>query len=425
MAVAKMALRGGASAAMRWLIAAMAALVTVAMSPFALPSGAATASGTPINVGYVYPATGSLAASYVNAPDGLKAYFNAINAEGGYHGHPLKLIVEDDQSTPTGSQTAVQILLNDHVTYIVTGSPFFFESDKAVQQAGIPVIGALTDGPEWGQQPFTNMFDLRGGVNPTYTGVADITGATFFKHIGVTKLAALAIGISPSAVSTAKVTAAAATGLGLDMAFEDLNVPYGPYEPTTDILQMKSAGAQGVYCVCGASTYSSLIVGLRNESSKIHPLSFGGLDYTLFNSPTTADAVQGVYYNNFFPPANANTAAKLAEQRLAKTTPGFKVGQVPTLTLAGTYNAGQLVVKGLQMTGKSDPTPQQLIAKLQTLKDWNADGLLPYPISFTHFGTSETKYCSWFVQGETKTKSFVFLNGGKALCIKTPAAYIG
>ena len=425
MAVAKMALRGGASAAMRWLIAAMAALVAVAMSPFALPSGAATASGTPIVVGYVYPETGSLAASYLNAPDGIKAYFDGINKQGGYHGHPLNLVTVDDQSTPTGSQTAVQRLLADNVTYIVNGSPFFFESDKAVQQAGVPVIGQLTDGPEWGQQPFTNMFDLRGGVNSTYTGVADITGATFFKKLGVKKLASLAIGISPSAVATAKVAADAATGLGLDMAFEDLNVPYGPYEPTTDILQMKAAGAQGVFCVCGASTYASLIVGLRNENLKVHPLSFGGADYTLFNSPTTADAVQGIYYNSYFPPENFNAAAKTAEQQMAKVVPGYKVGQVPTYSVAGTYNAGQLALKGLEMTGKSDPTKAEIIAKLQTLKNWNADGLLPSPISFTHFGTSEKEYCAWYVQGDTKTKTFNYINGGKVECTKTPAAYIG
>ena len=412
--------------AMRWLIAAMAAFLVVALSPLGgVPSGAATASGTPINIGYVYPATGSLAASYLNASDGLAAYLNGINKAGGYHGHPLKLITEDDQSTATGSQTAVQILLSDHVTYIVNGSPFFFESDKAVQQAGIPVIGQLTDGPEWGQQPFTNMFDLRGGVNPAYTGVSDITAATFFKSIGAKKLAVLALGISPSAVATAKVTADAATGLGLDMVFENLNVPYGPYEPTTDILQMKAAGAQGVTCVCGASTFTDLIVGVRNEALKIQPLALGGVDYTLFNSPTTADAVQGVDFNDYFPPANANATAKTAEQELAKTVPGFKVGQIPTFSVAGSYNAGQLAMKGLEMTGKSDPTPAEIIAKLQTLKNWNADGLLPSPISFTHFGTSEKKYCSWDVQGQTKTKSFVFLNGGKAYCTNTPAAYIG
>jgi ABC-type branched-subunit amino acid transport system substrate-binding protein len=335
------------------------------------------------------------------------------------------LVTEDDQSTPTGSQTAVQRLLADNVTYIVNGSPYFFESDKAVQQAGVPVIGQLTDGPEWGQQPFTNMFDLRGGVNPTYTGVADITGATFFKKIGVKKLAALALGISPSAVATAKVTADAATHDGIDMAFENLNVPYGPYEPTTDILQMKSAGAQGVYCVCGASTYASLITGLRNDAVKVHPLSFGGVDYTLFNSPTTADAVQGIYYNSYFPPENANAASQTAEQEMAKTVPGYKLGQVPTYSVAGTYNAGQLALKGLQMTGQKDPTKAEIIAKLQTLKNWNADGLLPSSISFTHFGTSETKYCAWFVQGDTKTKTFNYVFGGKPLCENTPAAYIG
>lgn len=419
MTVTRTLFQRGTSTAMRWFVASLAALVAVVLSPLGTPSGATTASGTPIAVGFVYPATGSLAASYLNAPDGLAAYFNAINKEGGYHGHPIKLITEDDQSTATGAQTAVNLLLSDNVTFIVNGSPFFFTIAKTVQEKGIPVIGALTDGPEWGEQPYTNMFDLRGGISPQHVGVGDVVGVPFFKYIGAKKLGGLAIGISPSAIATAQAIASVATSSGLDVAFENFNVPYGPYEPTTDILQMKGAGVQGVYCVCGASTYSALITNLRNESVKIHPLSFGGVDYTLFQSPTTSAAVQGAYYNSYFPPPDSNATAQLAEQRLAKTVPGFKVGQIPSYTVSGAYNSAQLVDKGLQLTGKSDPTPQEIIASLQKLKNWNADGLLPSPVSFTHFGTSEPKYCSWFVKGEGK--GFVFLNGGKQLCVTTPA----
>ncbi len=411
--------RRRATMAVRWFTVMTAALVALVVSPLGSPAGAATASGTPIKIGYVYPATGFLASSYTNAPDGLTAYFNAINKEGGYHGHPFKVVLEDDQSTATGVQTAVGILLSDGVTAIVNGSPFFFTADKAVQQAGVPVIGGLTDGPEWGQQPFTNMFDLRGGINPNYTGVADITAAAFFKSIGVKQVAGLALGISPSAISTAKLTAGAVTGLGLHMAYEDLNVPYGPFEATPTVLQMKAAGVQGVYCVCADSTYVNLITGLRNEGVKIHPLSFSGVDYTLFASPTTKAAVQGVYYNSFFPPANANAAAQLAEKRLAATVPGFKVGQIPSYSITGTYNAGQLIDKGLQMTGSADPTPQELVSSLQKVKNWTADGLLPAPISFTHFGTSEPKYCAYFVKGQGN--GFTFLEGGKPICVTTPA----
>lgn len=402
-------------------------MMAIAWGPVSKASGAAStgsasgtqANGTPIKIGFVYPVTGTLASLYANAPDGLTAYFNAVNKEGGYLGHPFKLIVEDDQSSPTGAQNAVKVLLGDNLTAMVSGSPFFFTAAKSVQEAGIPVIGTLTDGPEWGQQPYTNMFDLRGGINPEHEGVGDITAGPFFKSIGVKKLASLAIGISPSAISSAKSTAEVATSLGIDMAYVNMNLPFGPFEATPTVLQMKAAGVQGVYCVCAASTFVNLITSLRQEGVKIHPLSFSGVDYSVFSAASTAAAVQGVYYNSFFPPAKANSQVQLAEKRLATTVPGFKVGQIPSYTVTGSYNAAQLIDKGLEGTGKSDPTPKEVVSSLQKVSNWNADGLLPSPVSFTHFGKSESHYCSFFVKG--KGNGFVFLNGGKTICVKTPA----
>jgi hypothetical protein len=59
---------------------------------------------------------------------------------------------------------------------------------------------------------------------------------------------------------------------------------------------------------------------------------------------------------------------------------------------------------------------------LPSLYGLHADGLLPSPISFTHFGTSELKYCAWFVKAGAK--GFAYIDHGKQICVKTPAGLL-
>src|ERR1019366_7654877 len=84
------------------------------------------------------------------------------NAQGGVNGHPLVPIVINDQGSTTQVATATQQAISDGVIGIVNVTPFFFAAYKYPQQAGIPVTGGSFDGPEWGQQPNTNMFQSDG-----------------------------------------------------------------------------------------------------------------------------------------------------------------------------------------------------------------------------------------------------------------------
>ena len=68
---------------------------------------------------------------------------------------------------PTGAQAAINLLVSKDVFAIISTSDFFFTDDRPVEQAGIPVLGGITDGPEYGEQPFTNMIDIRGDVDST------------------------------------------------------------------------------------------------------------------------------------------------------------------------------------------------------------------------------------------------------------------
>ena len=64
--------------------------------------------------------------------------------------------------------TAVQSAISKGAFGIVSQSPLFFLAAKYPQQAGVPVTGSYDDGPEWGTQPYTNMFASdNGSVTPS------------------------------------------------------------------------------------------------------------------------------------------------------------------------------------------------------------------------------------------------------------------
>ena len=121
-----------------------------------------------MKIGYITSLSGNAASTFGDAEYGAKAYFDAINAQGGINGRKIDLVVQDDQSTPTGDLTATQQLVSEGVFAILNFSPYAFGGYKVAQEAGVPVIGGGFDGPEWGEQPNTNMFSYTGGYDPKY-----------------------------------------------------------------------------------------------------------------------------------------------------------------------------------------------------------------------------------------------------------------
>ena len=101
-----------------------------------------------------------------------------------------------------------------------------FLAAKYPQQAGMPVTGAFTDGPEWGTQPYTNMFASdEGSVDPKYP--ANTTIDSILKAHGGTVLGAYGYGISPTSTRAAEGDAQAATHLGMKVGVLNTTVPFG------------------------------------------------------------------------------------------------------------------------------------------------------------------------------------------------------
>ena len=102
----------------------------------------------------------------------------------------------DDQTSPTEIATAVQEA-DSKAFGIVSQSPLMFLAAKYPNEAGVPVTGTYDDGPEWGTQPYTNMFASdEGSVNPKYpvnTQIGNFLKAHGGTVIGVLRLQHLAL----------------------------------------------------------------------------------------------------------------------------------------------------------------------------------------------------------------------------------------
>lgn len=82
-------------------------------------STAAEGSGEPIKVGNISAVTGPI--PLADASEGTRAYFEALNAEGGINGQPVEFIVRDDKTDPALSARAARDLIQQEEVVALVG----------------------------------------------------------------------------------------------------------------------------------------------------------------------------------------------------------------------------------------------------------------------------------------------------------------
>ncbi len=383
---------------------------TVALFPAA--SGAAAST---ITIGYVTDLTGVASSTFADGAGGAQARIDLQNAQGGVNGHKLKLVVEDDQSSPTVNKTASQDLVQNKGAFgVIQFSAFTFGGAPYLQQQGVPVTGAAFDGPEWAQEPNSNMFSyaplVDANIGGTYYG--STATANVFKALGASKVAGLAYGISASSQQSIRVVYAG----GSTQCYKNFSVPFGGVDFTADVLQIKSAGCNGVVGSFVDSSDIALAQAVKNAGIKAQQIYFTGYDQQVLQSATARAALNGAYMAAVINFTTPNSAVKKMIATVKKYDSSY-TGGIMDLGLYGSYVSADLMIKGLQMAGKN-PTRANFISKLRTLKSYNAGGILPSGTPMTGFGTEAIvpkTLCGYYMQ--LKGNKFQVYTG-KAVCGK-------
>jgi branched-chain amino acid transport system substrate-binding protein len=297
-------------------------------------------------------------------------------------------VIEDDQSTATGNLTAAKDLIEDKGAFgIIDDSSFTYGAATYLNQTKVPVTGAAIDGPEWGQQPNSNMFSVSGTTTTPIDGkiYGYNSDEEFFKQKGVTKLAQVVYNIS-SAITAANGIYAAAKPLGISNCLESI-IPFGDVSFTTFALQMKSLKCNGLEVLGLLTSCIAVANAIQQAGLKVVDYCATGYDQNVLNQPSALASMQGTYSSATINVLgnDLNTPTKLFLSRLKKYTSW--PGGIPSLNVDYGYEAADLMIDGLQLAGPN-PTRQGFISKLRSISSYTAGGLIPAPgENFTHFGT--------------------------------------
>jgi ABC-type branched-subunit amino acid transport system substrate-binding protein len=360
----------------RKLLVAVAVIMTVAAgcssssksssSSTSTPSGTSPSGGNhTISVGILTDLTGPAASGNKSSVQGVDA--GAVIAK--QDGWTIKTYVGDTQTSPTGALNAAKTLVEqDHVDVILTVSAITFGGAPYLTSAGVPVVGAPEDGPEW--LTSMNMFPVYGYLDTTK--VATTTGA-FFKMEGVTNVGALGYSISPSSAEAAKGAAASAENAGLKVGYLNASFPFGSTNVAPVALAMKSAGVDGFTATVDPNTGFALITALRQNGDPLKvallPTGYGG--DLIQAGPGALQSGQGVYFYTSFEPMEMNTAAT---QQLKGALAAIGIHTDPTYAEYAGYASVALLLEALKTTGPN-LTHSGLITALTNVKGFNAAGL--------------------------------------------------
>ncbi|HUE07031.1 MAG TPA: ABC transporter substrate-binding protein [Acidimicrobiales bacterium] len=377
------------------LAAAVAGLPLALLATTPAPASAAPA---PITIAYISSLTGPGGAQDGNSPSGFQARIALQNAEGGVHGHKLVPLVLDDQTNPSNIATVVQEA-DSKAFGIVSQSPLFFLAAKYPNQAGVPVTGSYDDGPEWGTQPYTNMFAAdEGSVDPKYPVNTQI--GNFLKAHGGSVLGAYGYGISPSSSRAAIATSDSFQHAGGKTGVLNTTVPFGSVDFSSIALVAKQKGINAMVPAMDANSNYALAQALHQAGVNLKATLYAtGYEPDVINSPSWS-TLQGAYFLSPFRPWSLPNAGTQQMQAAMEKYAHFSKSQFPTFGQYESWAGADLMIKGLEMAG-SNPTQAAVIKDLRGLKSYNVNGLLPESINYsTIFGHDLPKTCAWVMQAQ-------------------------
>jgi len=391
---------------------ALVTLCSVIATVGVVASSSAGAAGSPITIGLVCSCTGPAGPEYKGTQGALMARIDLQNAKGGVNGHKIQVIFADDTTSPAVDPTAVQNLISKGVIGIVAVSAVFFGGAKYANQAHIPVTGASSDGPEWGTQPYTNMFAAdTGSIDPKYPVNTEV-GKFLVSH-GGSVVGSYGYGISPSSSRSAIATVRSVVHAGGKQGVLDISVPFGSVAFGPEALAAKAAQITGLYAGMVDSSNFAMATSMKQAGVNLKAVVFPtGYEPSAPSSPAWPE-LQGDYFDTEFRPFAAPDAGTKAMQAALEKYDHFSKSQFPTLNEYEAWVGADLMIQGLQAAGKN-PTSAAVIKDLRTVKSYNGNGLLPVPLDYaTNFGHDPSQSCGWFLQAK---KSGFALVSSKPFC---------
>jgi branched-chain amino acid transport system substrate-binding protein len=397
------------------------ASATASTSAAAAPSASATgsaATGTPIVIGSV--GTYTEGAGEFNDPGkpAIEAWASWVNAHGGINGHPVKLIVEDNQGDQAQAVSMVkQLVQQDHVIAFVSNQDGSLNEGYAsyLDQQKIPVVG----GSVFTLQPWVSdpMFYPEG-----LTAIQDMTSlALSAREQGISKVGSLACSEAAQCAAANGLAKAVFDGAGMSDVYGGL-VSSTATDYTASCIAAEQTGAKALILLVPTASEGQVIAGdcqrQNYTPSYIIPgeaIGAGYLATAAFNNAFTSAPTLPWFSTA---PAMSDFNAAMKEYAPSLNLNSRSV-QEP-LTATDAWVSGLMFQQAVKLSGATGiPTSADILAGLKKFKDETLGGMAA-GLTFTD-PTNKTEGCFFTIK--IVKQQFTLPNGATPACVPaTPAA---
>jgi branched-chain amino acid transport system substrate-binding protein len=386
----------------RSLAGAVAAVLTIAGGSQMASAASATkgraqaaltsaASGVPIKIGVLNTQSGSSALPEFT--DGLQAYVDSWNAAGGFHGHPIELVVGDLTSDPATATAAGHALVaQDNVVAVLsTNSNLTCTSDgQYLSSQGVPVLSNSID------PGCTSLDNFFGFMNPSIENA--IPAEAWLIDQGA-KSTAFLVPDFPGVQSQANGMQAYAKSKGVKFRLQLVPATATAADYDAAIASLKHDGVNGVFSLAIGSAYSLIIESAVGQGFYVKngvKWIYGPTLYT----PSTISAIPqlaegGGILTQTIPFETGTPAIKAIDAKLStnsKTVDGFS---------ALAWNQGAALQQVFSHLNGTTVTRQSLMRAFEATKT------VTLPLSTVHANLSSRSNPSAGAVVEVKNGKFV------------------
>ena len=368
-------------------------------------SSAGAATKSPVLIADLCSCTGPEASTISQTTAIMQAWASYVNSKGGLAGHPVQLIVKDDDYNPGQAISNAQAVIAQHVAAIFDNSDEDPSFAPYVAAAGIPVLGGQETDSGWQNADF---YPAGGTFNYTSSNLS-ITE----KKYGIKKLATMYC----SEVAICKESTLQGTKVGLHYGITtvySVAINFAAPSYTAECLAAKQAGATALTVGDASAVVTKVTQDCATQGYT--PKQFSS-DGTVAIEWLSVPAFNGnVDTQSDIPWFVKNSATAPMYTALAKYAPSVPTGP----------NFGEVAIQSwadgalLQAAVAAKPpingtvTPAEIKTGLYNLPpNTTLGGITPSPLHFVR-GKPANNSCV-DLMGISGGK-FVVLNGGKPIC---------
>jgi len=385
------------------ILVLVAVVLTVAVTsgnaPVATTSTGNTSGVFPhrLVIGGLASLTGPLPAQFAPVFDGVTAYFDMVNAQGGVNGRKLDFAHKlDDESSPSVDEAEARALVDQYRVFAVVGvaTPSFSGAGYLASH-DVPTFGLnVNPNSEWGAGP--SMYGNTGSWT-NYNGL-QLQAAFLAEQHHVRAAAVISYSIAEAQQGCEGVLNAFHR-YGVPVAVDDLDVPAPAVDLHADVSRIKASGADFVVSCMDLGANVLLSNTMAQEGVRgVVQYWFNGYDQAALAQ--FAPSMQGVYLllqHVPFEVAQLDPGVYPGMDQYEAMLKKYVPGSAPSEASLAGWTSAAFFVTGLRSLGRH-VTRSRLVHALNQITDFTAGGIEP-PMNWTflHKPILGTINCTAFV----------------------------